>query len=123
MRRCYAHVPAAENPLRPEAPKSPWSRRIGFSAPSGHFRIVLFLIGLIGCLCLSSPRLVVPSIGSFSFSIRLPFPTVSFFGFHRGLMRSVCFFLSFAFRWSLGRLRFSSSVFPLGVRPSPGFLY
>ena len=40
---------------------------------------------------------------------------VSFFGFHWGLMRSVCFFLSFAFRWFLGRLRFSSSVFPLGV--------
>ena len=55
MRRCYAHVPAAENPLRPEAPKSPWSRRIPFPAPSGHFRIVLFLIGLIGCLCLFSP--------------------------------------------------------------------
>lgn len=53
-------------------------------------------------------------VGSFSFSIRLPFPMVSFFGFHRGLMRSVCFFLSFAFRWFLGRLRFSSSVFPLG---------
>lgn len=45
MRRCYAHVPAAENPLRPEAPKSPWSRRIVFPAPSGHFRIVLFLTG------------------------------------------------------------------------------
>ena len=45
MRRRYAHVPAAENPLRPEAPKSPWSRRIPFPAPSGHFRIVLFLIG------------------------------------------------------------------------------
>ena len=55
MRRCYAHVPAAENPLRPEAPKSPWSRRIPFPAPSGHFRIVLFLIGLIGCLRLFSP--------------------------------------------------------------------
>ena len=52
MRRCYAHVPAAENPLRPEAPKSPWSRQTVFPAPSGHFRIVLFLIGLIGCLCL-----------------------------------------------------------------------
>lgn len=51
MRRCYARASAAENPLRPEAPKSPWSRRIPFSAPSGHFRIVLFLIGLIGCLC------------------------------------------------------------------------
>ncbi len=47
MRRCYAHVPAAENPLRPEAPKSPWSRRILFPAPSGHFRIVLFLIGCL----------------------------------------------------------------------------
>lgn len=54
MRRCYAHVPAAENPLRRKTPKSPWSRRIGFLAPSGHFRIVLFLIGLIGCLCLFS---------------------------------------------------------------------
>lgn len=53
-------------------------------------------------------------VGSFLFSVRLPFPMVSFFGFHRGLMRSVCFFLSFAFRWLLGRLRFSSSVFPLG---------
>ena len=77
MRRCYAHVPAAENPLRPEAPKSPWSRRIVFPAPSGHFRIALFLIG---CLCLFF-LVVVPSIGSFSFSIRLPFPMVSFFGY------------------------------------------
>ena len=77
MRRCYAHVPAAENPLRPEAPKSPWSRRILFPAPSGHFRIVLFLIG---CLCLFF-LVVVPFIGSFSFSIRLPFPMVSFFGY------------------------------------------
>lgn len=55
MRRCYAHVPAAENPLRRKTPKSPWSRRILFPAPSGHFRIVLFLIGLIGCLRLFSP--------------------------------------------------------------------
>lgn len=54
MRRCYARVSAAENPLRRETPKSPWSRWIGFSAPSGHFRIALFLIGLIGCLCLFS---------------------------------------------------------------------
>ena len=53
-------------------------------------------------------------VGSFSFSVRLPFPVVSFFRFHRGLMRSVCFLLSFAFRWFFGRLRFSSSVFPLG---------
>ena len=114
MRRRYAHVPAAENPLRPEAPKSPWSRWIGFPAPSGHFRIVLFLIGLIGCLCLFSPA-CRSVYRFFSFSIRLPFPMVSFFGFHRGLMRSVCFFLSFAFRWFLGCLRFPSSVFPLGV--------
>lgn len=45
MRQCYARASAAENPLRRETPKSPWSRRIGFSAPSGHFRVVLFLIG------------------------------------------------------------------------------
>ena len=51
MRRCYARASAAENPLRRKAPKSPWSRWIGFSAPSGHFRVVLFLIGLIGCFC------------------------------------------------------------------------
>ena len=50
MRRCYAHVPAAENPLRPETPKSPWSRRIPFPAPSGHFRIVLFSIGFFAWL-------------------------------------------------------------------------
>lgn len=59
-------------------------------------------------------------VGSFSFSVRLPFPVVSFFRFHRGLMRSVCFLLSFAFRWFFGCLRFPSSVFPLGgsCRPS-----
>ena len=54
MRRCYARISTAVNPLRRETPKSPWSRRIPFPAPSGHFRIVLFLIGLIGCLCLFS---------------------------------------------------------------------
>jgi len=52
MRRCYARISTAVNPLRRETPKSPWSRWIPFPAPSGHFRIVLFLIGLIGCLCL-----------------------------------------------------------------------
>ena len=39
----YASRPAKR--LRPKTPKSPWSRRIPFPAPSGHFRIVLFLIG------------------------------------------------------------------------------
>ena len=73
MRRCYAHVPAAENPLRPKAPKSPWSRRILFPAPSGHFRIVLFLIGLIGCLCLFSPGL--------SFRLSVLFRSLSGFRF------------------------------------------
>ena len=110
MRRCYAHVPAAENPLRPEAPKSPWSRRILFPAPSGHFRIVLFLIG---CLCLGS--LVCRSVYRFFFVLC---PASVPYGFVLwllgGFLRSVCFFLSFAFRWFLGRLRFSSSVFPLG---------
>ena len=126
MRRCYAHVPAAENPLRPEAPKSPWSRRIVFSAPSGHFRIVLFLIGLIGCLCLFSPAcrsvyrfffVLYPASVSYGFVLR----------FSSGAYAFRLFFLSFAFRWFLGRLRFSSSVFPLGgfmsfVRPQVSFI-
>lgn len=53
-------------------------------------------------------------VGSFSFSVRLPFPMVSFFGYWGAFCVPSVFFLSFAFRWFLGRLRFSSSVFPLG---------
>lgn len=75
-------------------------------------------------------------VGSFSFSIRLPFPMVSFFDY-RGLLRSVRSSLMMAFRsvvfvfcpyWRayafrfpglhvhfFGCLRFPSSVFPLGV--------
>lgn len=173
MRRCYAHVPAAENPLRPETPKSPWSRWIPFPAPSGRFRIVLFLIGLIGCLCLfpSACRsvywfffrslfgfrflwfrssvfiggLCVPSV--FSYPLRSDGSLVasvfrssllrSCSVFRWGLLRSVVFVFrpywrAYAFRFpglrvrSFGCLRFSSSVFPLGVhvvRLSPGFLY
>lgn len=109
MRRCYAHVPAAENPLRPKAPKSPWSRRIPFPAPSGHFRIVLFLIGFsawfLGLLIDGRFFFVLCSASvSYGFVLRLL----------GGFFVSVWFFLSFAFRWLLGRLRFSSSVFPLG---------
>ena len=113
MRRCYARISTAVNPLRRETPKSPWSRWTGFSAPSGHFRIVLFLIGLIGCLCLFSSA--CRSVYWFFFR--------SLFGFRflwfrslviGGLFVSVCFFLSFAFRWFLGCLRFSSSVFHWG---------
>ena len=109
MRRCYAHVPAAENPLRPEVPKSPWSRRTVFPAPSGHFRIVLFLIGffawLLGLLIDGRFFFVLcPASVSYGFVLWLL----------GGFLRSVRFFLSFAFRWFLGRLRFSSSVFPLG---------
>ena len=134
MRRCYAHVPAAENPLRPEAPKSPWSRRILFPAPSGHFRIVLFLIG---CLRLFSPA--CRSVYRFFFVL---YPASVSYGFvlqvSSGAFAFRLFFLSFAFRWSLGRLRFSSSVFPLGgscrssvprfpllIRPHPfhGFVF
>lgn len=54
---------------------------------------------------------------------------VSFFGFHWGLMRSVCFLLSFAFRWFLGRLRFpffpSPFVFrfPMGAFAFRGFRF
>lgn len=73
MRRRYARASAAENPLRPKTPKSPWSRRIGFSAPSGHFRIVLFLIGLIGCLCLGFRSVVLLAWFFFRLFVRLPF--------------------------------------------------
>ena len=109
MRRCYAHVPAAENPLRPETPKSPWSRRIVFPAPSGHFRIVLFLIGclvwFLGLLIDGRFFFVLyPASVSYGFVLR----------FSSGAYAFRLFFLSFAFRWLLGRLRFSSSVFPLG---------
>lgn len=149
MRRRYAHVPAAENPLRPEAPKSPWSRRIGFSAPSGHFRIVLFLIGCFRWVFVPS----VYWLGSFFVSSSgFRFPMFSFFDY-RGLLRSVRSSLMMAFRsvvfvfcpyWrayafrfpglcvrSFGCLRFSSSVFhwgsyrsfvsrfPLSIRPYP----
>lgn len=54
---------------------------------------------------------------------------VSFFGFHWGLMRSVCFLLSFAFRWFLGCLRFpffpSPFVFrfPMGAFAFRGFRF
>lgn len=65
-------------------------------------------------------------VGSFSFSIRLPFPMVSFFGFHRGLMRSVCFSYPLRSDGSLVAFVFRRRFFHWGVhvvRPSPGFLY
>ena len=77
MRRCYARISTAVNPLRRETPKSPWSRWIGFSAPSGHFRIVLFLIGLIGCLCLGSPA--CRSVYRFFFVLYLASVSYGFF--------------------------------------------
>lgn len=109
MRRCYARISTAVNPLRRETPKSPWSRWIGFSAPSGHFRIVLFLIGFfawfLGLLIDGRFFFVLCSASvSYGFVLRLL----------GGLFVSVCFFLSFAFRWFLGCLRFSSSVFHWG---------
>ena len=138
MRRCYAHVPAAENPLRPETPKSPWSRRILFPAPSGHFRIVLFLIGLIGCLCLFSPGL--------SFRLSVLFRSLSGFRFLR--FRFSVFIGAYAFRlfflilcvpmvpWSPsffvvgfsiggGSCRSSVPRFPLSICPHPfhGFVF
>ena len=142
MRRRYAHVPAAENPLRPEAPKSPWSRRIGFSAPSGHFRIVLFLIGCFRWVFVPS----VYWLGSFFVSSSgFRFPMFSFFDY-RGLLRSVRSSLMMAFRSvvfvRIGVLMrfvsrgcvsvplvafvFRRRFFHWGVhvvRPSPGFLY
>ncbi len=126
MRRCYARISTAVNPLRRETPKSPWSRWIGFSVPSGHFRIVLFLIGLIGCLCLFSSACRSVYWFFFSFSVRLPFPMVSFFGYW-GAFRFRLFFLILC----VPMVPWLPSVFvvgfPLGgvhvVRPSPGFLY
>ena len=126
MRRCYAHVSAAENPLRPEAPKSPWSRRIPFPAPSGHFRIVLFLIGLIGCLCLFSPGL--------SFRLSVLFRSLSGFRFLRfrssvfigGLCVPSVFSYPLRSDGSLVAFVFRRRFFHWGVhvvRPSPGFLY
>lgn len=135
MRQCYARASAAENPLRRKAPKSPWSRRIGFSAPSGHFRVVLFLIGLIGCFCWFFV-LSVYWLGSFFVSSSgFRFPMFSFFDYRR-LLRSVRSSLMMAFRsvvfvfrpyWrayafcfpglcvrSFGCLRFSPSVFHWG---------
>ena len=122
MRRCYAHVPAAENPLRPETPKSPWSRRIVFPAPSGHFRTVLFLIGFLVWflgLLIDGRFFFVLCLASVSYGFVLRFSS--------GAYAFRLFFLSFAFRWLLGRLRFSSSVFPLGgfmsfVRPQVSFI-
>ena len=42
MRRCYARISTAVNPLRRETPKSPWSRWIGFSALVGIFVLFCF---------------------------------------------------------------------------------
>ena len=126
MRRRYAHVPAAENPLRPKAPKSPWSRRILFPAPSGHFRIVLFLIGLIGCLCLFSPGLsfrlsvLFRSLSGFRF---LWFRSSVFIG---GLCVPSVFSYPLLSDGSLVAFVFRRRFFHWGVhvvRPSPGFLY
>lgn len=46
----FPYASRAAERLRPETPKSPWSRRILFPAPSRRFRIVPVLVGLIGCL-------------------------------------------------------------------------
>ena len=74
MRRCYARISTAVNPLRRETPKSPWSRWIGFSAPSGHFRIVFRLFFLILCVpmvpWLPSFFVVGFSIGGFMSFVR-----------------------------------------------------
>ena len=126
MRRCYARISTAVNPLRRETPKSPWSRWIGFSAPSGHFRIVLFLIGLIGCLCLFSSACRSVYWFFFSFSVRLPFPMVSFFGYWGAFCVPSVFSYPLRSDGSLVAFVFRRRFFHWGfhvVRPSPGFLY
>ena len=121
MRRCYAHAPAAENPLRPEAPKSPWSRRIPFPAPSGHFRIVLFLIGFfvwsLGLLIDGRFFFVLyPASVSYGFVLR----------FSSGAYAFRLFFYPLRSDGSLVAFVFRRRFFHWGVhvvRPSPGFLY
>ena len=81
--------------LRPETSKSPWSRRIFFPAPSRRFRIVLFLIGLIGCLY-SVLRLSFRYLALFCSLLGFRFPwfrsLVSL-----GALRSVCLMAGFPF--------------------------
>ena len=97
----YASRPARR--LRPKTPKSPWSRWIVFPAPSGHFRIVLFLTGFFVWLL----GLLIDG-RFFSFSVRLPFPMVSFFGYW-GAFCVPSGFDGWLFRFRLRFLRSGSS--------------
>lgn len=124
MRRCYARISTAVNPLRRETPKSPWSRRIGFSAPSGHFRIVPFLIGFFAwflgllidgrfffvlCSASVSYGFVLRLLGGFSFPSVFSYP-----------LRSDGSLVAFVFRSSLLR---SCSVFRWGLLRSVVFVF
>ena len=133
MRRCYARISTAVNPLRRETPKSPWSRWIGFSAPSGHFRIVLFLIGFFAwflgllidgrfffvlCSASVSYGFVLRLLGGFSFPSVFSYP-----------LRSDGSLVAFVFRrrFSIGggSCRSSVSRFPLLICSYPfhGFVF
>lgn len=125
MRRCYAHVPAAENPLRPETPKSPWSRRIGFSAPSEHFRIVLFLIGFfVWFLGLSIDGrfffVLYPASVSYGFVLRFSSGAYVFRLFFSYPLLSDGSLVASVFRSSLLR---SCSVFRWGLLRSVVFVF
>ena len=122
MRRCYAHVPAAENPLRPEAPKRPWSRRIPFPAPSGHFRIVPFLIGFSAWF----PGLLID--GRFFFVLCSASVSYGFvLRFSSGAYAFRLFFLILCVPMAPWSPSFFVVGFSIGgvhvVRSSPGFLY
>lgn len=134
MRRCYAHVPAAENPLRPEAPKSPWSRRILFPAPSGHFRIVPFLIGFSAWfpgLSIDGRFFFVlyPSSVSYGFVLRFSSGAYAFRLFFLILCVPMApwspSFFVVGFSIGGGSCRSSVPRFPLSIRPHPfhGFVF
>ena len=118
----YASRPAKR--LRPKTPKSPWSRRILFPTPSGHFRIVLFLIGFfvwfLGLLIDGRFFFVLyPVSVSYGFVLRLlgAFRVPSgfdgwFFRFRPRLLRSGSSFASFRLNGGLKGFFVRS---PLGV--------
>ena len=116
----YASRPAKR--LRPKTPKSPWSRWIGFPAPSGHFRIVPFLIGFSAWF----PGLLID--GRFFFVLCSASVSYGFvLRFSSGAYAFRLFFLILCVPMAPWSPSFFVVGFSIGgvhvVRPSPGFLY
>ena len=100
---------------------------------NGGLRDSLFVLrsGWSSVFPLSCSRLFSPACRSVYWFFFVLYPASVSYGFvlrfSSGAYAFRLFFLSFAFRWFLGRLRFSSSVFPLGgfmsfVRPQVSFI-